>query len=311
MIVQLGALKCGSNEYVYPKIANKKYKYECPECNRELILKQGKIRIHHFAHLRTTDTCTYYSRPTESAIHKNAKLLLKHLLCDNTPISIIRPCRCCGKEEEYEIPERDTTSNICLEYRFEYNGVKVADVAFIENTELIGLFEIFHTHKTRTEKRPEPWFELNANDLISHINSSERDIQDRVQLQCIRKEMCDDCIERNKCKGRGECFDNNNFKRKNSDMICDYNCKLRECIRCYRKEPQWLFDTNMNNQFCKLCDIDTWNVIYLHVPYSQKDIAKKLGAKFDYEYTKKWYTTMDNQHMSEIFTYFREIPSPY
>jgi uncharacterized protein YkuJ len=306
----LGALKCGTNEYVYPKIANKLNKYECPECNRELILRQGNIRVHHFSHLKTTDACNYYTKPTESIIHKNAKLLLKHLLDHNIKISIVRTCSCCDKIELYEIPERDVNSNICIEYRFDYNGLKIADVAFVENNEIICLFEICNTHKTDRENRPEPWFEINAYTLIQNANSTD---YNALKLQCIREELCDECIEQQKCKGRGMCFshriDGTYYKYPN--MVCENNCELKNCVRCKKKEPQWLFYTNYDENICKSCDINTFDNIYLVVPYSQKDIAKKYGAKFDYEYYKKWYIKTDNEDKDEILTKFKKLNRPY
>ncbi len=45
-MLSLGALNKVNGEYVYPKIANKKDAYICPECNKDLILCQGTKRVH-------------------------------------------------------------------------------------------------------------------------------------------------------------------------------------------------------------------------------------------------------------------------
>ena len=79
-VPQLGALKKGTNEYIYPAAASKMDKYVCPDCGKDLILRRGQIRIHHFAHLRDDNPCTYYNKPSESQIHKDAKMLMKSLL---------------------------------------------------------------------------------------------------------------------------------------------------------------------------------------------------------------------------------------
>ena len=42
-ILSLGANNKQTREYVYPKIANKKDEYVCPDCNKDLILCQGEI----------------------------------------------------------------------------------------------------------------------------------------------------------------------------------------------------------------------------------------------------------------------------
>jgi competence CoiA-like predicted nuclease len=71
-LLSLGAINKLTGEYVYPKIANKKDEYICPECNKDLILVQGKIRVHHFRHkVDSINPCHHYSKPTESQIHKN------------------------------------------------------------------------------------------------------------------------------------------------------------------------------------------------------------------------------------------------
>jgi hypothetical protein len=46
----LGGINKNNGKYVYPKIANKKDKYICCECNKDLILCKGIVRKHHFRH---------------------------------------------------------------------------------------------------------------------------------------------------------------------------------------------------------------------------------------------------------------------
>ena len=197
-MIPLGAINKKTREYVYPKNANKKDEYCCPECNKDLILHQGNIRIHHFVHKFTeSEPCNYYTSPTESQIHRAAKLLLKTLLDKKEKISFIRKCCCCKKDEEFEIPETTEISNIQLEYRFEYDGIKIADVAYIENGEIVCIFEICHTHKTQSENRPEPWFEIDALSLIHNVNNANNS---SIKIDCIRCEKCDECIQLEKDK---------------------------------------------------------------------------------------------------------------
>ena len=192
-VLSLGAINKLNGEYVYPKIANKKDEYICPECNKDLILCQGEIRVHHFRHkVDSVNPCNHYSNPTETQIHKDAKILLKNLLERKIQISFIRNCCCCKKNEEFEIPEISETSVIEIEYRFEYNGIKIADVAYIDDGELLCIFEICNTHKTYSENRPEPWFEINAEMLIKIANDNTLTT---LQIPCIRCEKCDNCIE--------------------------------------------------------------------------------------------------------------------
>ena len=195
-ILSLGAINKITDEYVYPKIANKKDEYICPECNKDLILCQGKIKVHHFRHkVDNVNPCHHYSYPTEAQIHKDAKILLKNILERKIPISFIRNCCSCKKNEEFEIPEISETSTIQLEYRFEYNGVKIADVAYIDNGVIVCIFEICNTHKTCSDNRPEPWFEIYAETLIKMANDNSLTL---LQIPCIRREKCVDCIEKEK-----------------------------------------------------------------------------------------------------------------
>jgi hypothetical protein len=189
----LGAINKDTGEYVYPKIANKKDEYSCPDCGKDLILCQGEIRIHHFRHkVDTINPCNYYNNPGESQLHKDAKLLIKTLIDKKTPISFIRNCITCKKNDEFEIPETSETSIIKNEYRFDYNGLKIADVAYLDNDEIVCIFEICKTNKTSDENRPEPWFEIKALTLINMANETSLS---SLQIPCIRCEKCDKCKE--------------------------------------------------------------------------------------------------------------------
>lgn len=193
-ILPLGAINRKTREYIYPRVANKKDEYICPDCNKDLILCKGKKRIPHFRHkVDNINPCHHYSNPSESQIHKNAKILLKNLLERKIPISFTRECCSCKNVENFEIPEMSKTSTIHTEYKFEYNdSSKSADVAYLDNGEVVALFEIWYTHKTRSENRPEPWFEIDAEKLIRLAND---DSLASLQVPCIRCEKCEECIE--------------------------------------------------------------------------------------------------------------------
>lgn len=270
-IPSLGAIKKYTGEYVYAAVANKIDKYVCPDCNRDLILKKGDIRIHHFAHLKDDIPCTYYNRPSESQIHKDAKMLLKNILDNKRQIVFNRSCLnyesyCIDKKiDEYIIPEVSETSQILIEYRFDYNGLKIADVAYIDNNEIVCLFEIYNTHKTEEYKRPEPWFEINALDLINLVNENNP----IIKIECIRKITCEKCI-------------------------------LIKCNRCENSCEKFIMNTNkVSTKICKKCDIDIYDRIYLNISYSDKDEIKKYRGRFDPQY-KKWYIENNNQHKAVI-----------
>jgi len=233
-MIILGGINKLTYKYVYPKFANKNDNYICPECNKDLVLKQGDIRIHHFAHKKDNNPCNYYSNPSESQIHKDAKMLLKQLLELNIDIKIIRKCnnnKCIVKEKniKYKIPKLDKSSNVILEYKFKYNNnIKFADVAYIENDDIICLFEIYNTHKTNENDRPEPWFEIDAIDLITQMN--EVNNINKLTIKCIRNKKCDKCDAKEK-----------------EDKISFYNDKLKTCQSKLGKEKYEKIITLINN----------------------------------------------------------------
>jgi hypothetical protein len=199
----MGAINKNTNNYEYPKIASKKCKYKCPDCEKDVIFKKGIILKPHFAHYKSEKPCYYYDKPSETQIHKDAKLLLKTLLDNNHEISFHRECCKCLFEEPsifgYKISKNDYNENTksIMEYKFNYNhSNRSADVALIENDEIKYIFEICYKNKTKEENRPEPWFEINAEDLINQMNSGEIiDEEGTITIQCIRDYKCEECIQ--------------------------------------------------------------------------------------------------------------------
>lgn len=191
-LLSLGAINKLTGEYVYPKIANKKDEYICPECNKDLILVQGEIRVHHFRHkVDSINPCHHYSKPTESQIHKDAKMLMKTLLENKTHIQFIRECVSCKISAEINLPEITEGSIITLEHRFNYDDeLRIADVAHTLNGEIKGIYEICHTHKTCSENRPEPWVEIDANSLLTLVNTNN----EPLIINCVRCEKCNLCM---------------------------------------------------------------------------------------------------------------------
>ena len=64
--------------------------FVCIECGEKVILKRGDVRRPHFAHYHNSshNTCSYYTRPRESQIHKNAKHKLALFLRQRRAINI-------------------------------------------------------------------------------------------------------------------------------------------------------------------------------------------------------------------------------
>ena len=197
----MGAINKVTNEYEYPRIAQKIHKYICPECKKDVNFCKGKIKQPYFAHKKSETPCYYYDKPSESQIHKDAKQLLKSLLTNKTQMNFYNVCNDC-QEKVYgccELFDHNYEDNVetIIEYRFEYNNSKKsADVALIKENNIVYIFEICYKNKTRENARPEPWVEINAEEFICDINNgSLLDENGILHIQCIRDSICNECEE--------------------------------------------------------------------------------------------------------------------
>jgi hypothetical protein len=186
----LGAIDKENGSYVSPLYAKKNYKYKCPDCDIDIILRRGQINKPHFAHKKNTKMCNYYHNPNESQIHKGAKLLIKSLIENGCILEIIRECSKCNDEIVIETPNHNNCT-IKVEHGFVHNGEqKCADVCILNNgTKTINcIYEVYYKHKTNEKDRPEPWFEIDALDLIQNHNKNI------IKTKCIRDFICQKCI---------------------------------------------------------------------------------------------------------------------
>ena len=194
----MGAIDIATNQHVYPKMAEKGKKYKCPDCGNPCIFKKGNIKVHHFAH-KSESNCSFFDKPSESQIHKEAKRQFCDILQHNYPIHAMRYCdRGCASAKKIRIEKYYTeTCSAKEEYSFPYNdSVYRADIALVDNNQIKLIVEICHLHKTSEERRPEPWIELDAEDLIETIN--DYDPEKILEITCIRSRLCDYCLDADK-----------------------------------------------------------------------------------------------------------------
>lgn len=250
----LGGINKKTGAYTHPSIALKTEHYACPDCDRELVLKQGTEVVHHFAH-KSNAGCAYHECPSESQIHKDGKLLVKYLI-ENKVVYILRRCSKCKDEYEWAILKPSKKSFVVLEHRFNFNGNRTADVAFLSRTNKIKyIFEVCHTHKTDKNARPEPWFEFDALMLLSVSYKNEC-----INLECMRKGwLCEECskleIIKEKKPCRGKCFDQTGSNTYNQ-LKCKEGCKLIKCsnfVICKFEGPEWYLDCHGGE--CSQCAI--------------------------------------------------------
>lgn len=179
-----------SRQYITAKSAIKKNAYECFSCRQDVFVKKGAKKSHHFAHYQDGCSCKVYTEPSQDQIHNRAQTVVKHILDSRIPINISHRCMKCEEDRETLICEKREFETH-LEYRFDYNGPKVADVAQTVGGKIINIFEIYNTHKTAPGRRPEPWFEFDASQVIAAFNEFDGS---EIQLECTR-ETCENCHE--------------------------------------------------------------------------------------------------------------------
>ena len=153
------------------------------------------MRPPYFRHkAEDNNPCTYYTHPSESQIHKDAKLLFKQLMDNQTTISLIRSCSECKSTVWYLADSKCKDSTIVLEHSFIYVGSrKVADIAHLADGKIKAIFEIYNAHKTQDNDRPEPWYEISATELTEEIAKTGCNITS-ILLKCTRSYICKGCI---------------------------------------------------------------------------------------------------------------------
>lgn len=195
----MGAINKETLKYEYPKIASKENKYKCPSCDNDVIFKKGIKKQPHYSHKKSENPCYYYDRPSESQIHKDAKMLMKTLLDNKTNMNFYRKCYNCYEGPEFILKIAHNTYNdrtkAIVEYKFNYNNSKrSADIALVDNNNIKYIFEICYRNKTKEENRPEPWVEIDAETFINIINSNENNGE--IDIECKREFKCGFCQEK-------------------------------------------------------------------------------------------------------------------
>lgn len=291
----LGAINSKTNQYILPIFAEKvdidrnKLDYFCPNCEECVILKKGNILRHHFSH-KSNSKCGFYNHPGESEIHKGAKMLLKKLIEDGLEINIKITYSCCNKNKIYKLPLYDNNSKVITEYSFKYNEKnKKADVAYI-NTKLnkMFIFEIYHTNVTLDKDRPEPWYEINADEL------SNIDIK-HIELNCCRNnhKICKTCLK-NFTVMFERITDNAGFDKRMKKLkkyLCDsyYNNIRSLLVKCIDDKGilKVYINNNKSEDIINICNkmSDLWSTKF-YEPNESIVIIDNNGKDYSYELIK-------------------------
>ena len=198
-MAQFGAICDRTKLYTMPSHANKVDTYSCVDCKSHVIIKQGEVRKHHFCHAKKSNCMFYEYEPTihggESEYHINAKHRIKSLLETQHQFNITSHCHICNNTTNSILPIITDDMNIILEYNTIHNDERIiADVACVKDNKVIYIIEILHTHHTEGDKRPDPWWELYATDVINYEVTSKH-----ILLNCCRN-ICTSCFTSEKIR---------------------------------------------------------------------------------------------------------------
>jgi hypothetical protein len=263
-----GAIDCETKDYVIPDKAQKGREYKCADCDQRVIFRKGDVRIHHFAHFNPNTKCRFYIGSGESENHKHAKLLLSKWLKEKKPINFMWSCSNqfnygrCGTYDgstDHNVEYKDG-DEVIVEYRDPMKKY-VADVALLNGGKVRYIFEVKHSHCTTTTTRPEPWFEINCNEISEGSHYGE----DVIYLENCRineNRYCSGCT----VKKEAWTLDIPILKKKHGverKWLQDEPCMV--CDRC-RYNPEWIGGSP--RQVCKICLSEK--------PLEVREVAKKI-----------------------------------
>ena len=159
--------------------------HTCPTCCIPLLYKCGSKNKAYYSHKPTSNqlSCRYLKKENDQ--HLKAKSILYSILIERKhTIHLSRQCRKCSSDFLFEIEPLPTDYKILLNYTFQYNQLnRTADIVCLNEKDKIEfIIEICNRVQLGCERRPEPWYEINALEII-HKNYAETN----VHFRCIRQ----------------------------------------------------------------------------------------------------------------------------
>lgn len=178
--------------------ADKTMILSCVECERRVCFKNGRIRKPHFAHHRQhaeDRQCTYLSKYNETQLHRDAKLCIKRLLqTSGFQLIFVHKCFTCGNFFDGLNVVGDQKSKVECEIHSRKLGRKAENwIADVVRFDPFLIVEVRVSHSTRTP-RPDPWFEIQANDLVCQIPLINQSKTIRL-TDVSRAKLCEKCTE--------------------------------------------------------------------------------------------------------------------
>ena len=168
------------------KDVNHDDKYTCIECEKPMIPKLGKIKIHHFAH-KFTGNCN-----PDNALHETSKYYMQDLFNkakqDGKDLIVSIPCIKCGRDLDYILP---TDGNIKVEFSV-IEKTRSDLVVLNKDGSAHSIIEIVVTHDLEPQTRNAY---LKSKIPVVKIKPTWEKLDKVSQTMNINK-MCDSCKKR-------------------------------------------------------------------------------------------------------------------
>lgn len=235
---------------VWPWQGDKNSRFSCLQCKRRVTLRKGLKRIAHFAHYPSPNSvtrCNYFYSCSESEIHRMTKFWLVDALRRGTRIRMTYKCTKCSTVNDAEEIVCSANDSVIPEYQGPQRKW-IADIAIRNNEthQIKCIIEIFHTSRTTTP-RPEPWYEVSSQDILSEINNG---VNDKITLLDLRVVPQRECLS---CKKLPE--QDSNIISSSDIAVEDSPTQDFSCVKSGNKEKT----SSSNCSFQKVTDISSVN----------------------------------------------------
>jgi len=210
--MELGKFFCAKDKltglltrpFVGEAFAARKYKCLDEKCKGDVIFcAEHSVSVRpYFRHVSSGGSCQRFSKPTEKTIHDEAAMVAKSLL-ETQRVKVHTQCMLygndCGIVWEKEMPKATVTDEFILKDRYDPSNCRLeADLSWYSKGDLSLIVEIKHTHATEEGHRPEPWIELQAEQVLK----CQKNEDGYYVFENIRNtglvDACDECLARHK-----------------------------------------------------------------------------------------------------------------
>lgn len=274
--------------YLKPEFAKKDINYICKFCSSEVILCKGEKVKPYWRHKLIKHE--HDIQNGNSCYHNYCVELLKRILESSKSIIFDEICGLCLKN-------MDSKKYHCVGYKFikEYfliNHNGRADMCVLNEQDSIEfIVEVLNLHKTKPNKRPEPWFEISCEKIQEKYNRGKYNyinfIDERKDKLCVKCKIGNNHVGKiiinQRGAGSGKTFENVQIPDKG---VSDINIIKN------------LIEDSDYQQITKIIDMNIIkNYIFCTKLHSAKDVTKE---ELDTQNSNGYFNNIKYQHFEKI-----------